>query len=207
MKRFVLLFPLLFVAPFGYFIGSWLDGVCPSLIPFGLMASAASMFLLPWFVAYLIAWKLGSSSLARSILFFSALVFQGYVIFAMVPPAATAEMMGIAHRLKSQFSSSELRYTAQQLIQKQKSGVLLTADGGQFKHFLFSEKSVFVADSEMPAAFKEKFRCIYITTNSTEVRFALNSYEGILCDKRSNVLGFFECSITNGVHAYRYQRM
>ena len=210
MRRALHFLPLLGLAPLGHFLGSYLDGAGVLPRGSGLLFSAASMFLLPWLVAALflkvsVAWPI------RVSLFVGALVTQGILMFTVVPAGATSEMMGLAHRFRREFPPDQMRACAANLRQKEHDGTLVVRQGDTGHSFLMSEKALLVEDSELPVLLRGRFQRVFIQpdrdTGEQRVYFALDTRSGIVCDTRKHVREFFICSMANGVHAYRYQRL
>jgi len=211
MKCVLLFLPLLGLAPLGYFLGSYLDGA--GILPrsSGFLISAASMFLLPWVIAALfLTIRKGAPSL-RTSLFICALLVQAVLLFTVVPPAATSEMMGIAHRLRGEFSPEELRGCADHLRQKFHDGTLEASVRNKDDHYIVAPSAVVVADGELPNSLRGRFQRVFIQkatyTGEEQVVFALGQDRGIICDDRKDVHEFFIYSIADGVEAYRYERL
>lgn len=211
MRRTLLFLPLLALAPLGHFLGSYLDGAGILSRGSGFLLSTASMFLLPWVVSALFltigkaAWPM------RITLFICALVLQGVLLATVVPAGATSEMMGIAHRLRRQFPADQMRDCAARLRHKHRDGTLALRQGDRGHSFLMSESAVMVDDSELPASLRGRFDRVFMqpdrTTGEEQVFFSLDERTGIVCDSRKHVREFFVCSMADGVHAYRYQRL
>ena len=210
MRRALLFLPLLGLAPLGHFLGSYLDGAGVLPRGSGLLLSAASMFLLFWGVAALfltirVAWPI------RVSFFIGAFVVQAVLMFTIVPAGATSEMMGIAHRLRRDFPPDQMRACAASIRQKEHDGILAVGQGDRDSSFLMSESAVIVDDSELPLQFRGRFERVFIQpdrdTGEQRVYFSLDVRSGIICDSRKHVREFFVCSMADGVHAYRYQRL
>jgi hypothetical protein len=210
MRRALQFLPLLILAPLGHFLGSYLDGAGVLPLGSGLVVSAVSMFLLPWAVAALfltvrVAWPV------RVSLFIGAVAAQGVLMFTVVPAGATSEMMGIAHRLRREFPPDQMRACAASLRQKEHDGTLVVRQAEKDHSFLVSAKAVLVDDSELPIQLRGRFKLVFIQpdrdTREQRVYFSFDERTGIVCDSRKDVREFFVCSIADGVHAYRYQRL
>ena len=210
MRRALLFLPLLGLAPLGYFLGSYLDGAGVLPRGSGFLVSAASMLLLPWVVAALFL-TVRITAPIRVSFYIGALVTQGVLLFSAVPAGATAEMMGIAHRFRREFPPDQMRACAASLRQKEHNGTLVVSHGDTGHSFLMSEKAVLVGDSELPVLLRGRFERVFIQpdrdTGEQRVYFALDERRGIVCDSRTHVREFFVCSMADGVHAYRYQRL
>lgn len=210
MRRALQFLPLLGLAPLGHFLGSYLDGA--GMLPrgSGFLFSAASMFLLPWLVAALFL-TVRVAYPIRVSLFVGALVAQGILMFTVVPAGATSGMMGIAHRFRREFPPDQMRVCAASLRQKAHDGTLVLRRGDTGHSFLMSEKAVLIDDSELPALLRGRFERVFIQpdrdTGEQRVYFSLDERRGIVCDSRKHVREFFVCSMAEGVHAYRYQRL
>jgi hypothetical protein len=211
MKRYLLCFLLLGFSPLGYFLGFYLDGI-GILGGNGFIVGAASMFILPWIVARLIL-KLAKPrrKMIASLLFVFALAAQECLIFAFVPPGDSLGMMGRAHRLQCEFPPDEMREWANILRKKHRSGTLAVSVGGQNNYYHISNAAVTVANSDIPAPLRGRFKCVFLQPNDStgeeEVVFALDERTGIICDGRKRVKDSFVYSMGDGVHAYRYQRL
>jgi hypothetical protein len=120
-------------------------------------------------------------------------------------------MMGIAHRLKTEFNADELRHCAEIVRQKFRDGTLATRARSNDDHFIVGPSALVVLDSELPVSLRGRFKQVYIQkvpdSDVEQVIFALEPARGILCDGRKDVREYFACSIADGVEAYRYQRM
>jgi len=210
-RRLLLTLPLLTLAPLGAFLGEYLDGF--GLLPYGIgfVASAASMLILPWMVAALFLTVPKIKVMFRGLLFIGALGFQGLLLFALVPPGATSEMMGFAHRLRWEFSVDDLRSTAEEFRSKFESGTLEVSQEDADDYFVVFESAKCIPDAELPNSLRGRFQRVLIQQDPTEkglqVFFALDRTRGIVCDNRKVTRGLFEYSMAEGVHAYHYQRL
>ena len=211
MKRTLLFLPLLSLAPVGSFLGSYLDGA--GFLPrgCGFAISAASMLLLPWLVSALFLTISNAAWPIRISLFIFSLMVQAVLLFKVLPPGATSEMMGIAHRLRREFPPDLLRGCAAGLRQKHRDATLTTRQRDISHDFWMSENAVMVNDSELPVSLRGRFASVFIkqdrATGEEQVYFSLGERTGIVCDSRKHVREFFVCSMAEGVHAYRYQRL
>ena len=74
-----------------------------------------------------------------------------------------------------------------------------------------SAKAVLVDDLELPVQLRGRFARVVIEpdqdSGEQRVYFSLDERTGIVCDNRTQVREFFVCSMADGVHAYRYQRL
>jgi len=169
------------------------------------------MFILPWVVSATFAVRARTTWLFRMLLFISTLVAQAVFLLMFVPPAATSEMMGIAHRLRREFPPDQLRDCADQLRHKFRSGTLAVGMRGKDDHFIVAADAVVVTDASLPVSLRGRFRRVFIQKASAisgeQVVFALEEQRGIICDSRKAVHEFFIYSMADGVHAYRYQRL
>ena len=211
MKRTSLFLPLLGLAPLGYFFASYLDGA--GILPrgSGFLVSAFCMFVLPWAVSAGLAVRARTTRPFRILLFISTLVAQPILLLALVPPAATSEMRGIAHRLRREFPPDQLRDCADQLRHQFHAGTLAVGVRGKDDHFIVAADAVVVADADLPVSLRGRFQRVFIQKASAisdeQVVFALEEQRGIICDSRKDVHEFFICSMADGVHAYRYERL
>ena len=209
MKRALLFLPLLGLAPLGYFLGPYLQGSGVLPCGSGFIIGGASMFLLPFAVSALfltigkVVWPI------RVSLFICALLVQAALLLTAVPPAAVSEMTGIALRLSREYPPDQMRNCATQLNQKRRDGTLKQKDRGP--SFLMSEHAMSVDDSELPVSLRGRFSHVFIqqdpATGGEQVFFSLGERDGIVCDNRKRVKELFVCSMAEGVHAYRYQRL
>ena len=120
-------------------------------------------------------------------------------------------MMGIAHRLRSEFSCDELRDCANRIRQKFQDGTLKTSPREKDDGFVVAPDALVVAEAELPESLRGRFKEVFIQPRSDsreyQVVFALEKSKGIMCDNRKHLREFFFCSMADGVHAYRYQRL
>ncbi|SRR6266480_2484647 len=211
MSRTLLCLPLLGIAPLACFFGEYLRGA--GVLPEGLgfFTSAVGMFLLPWGVAALISIIPKTKRAIRVLLFAAALVVQGVLLLFVVPPGATSQMIGIAHRLRHQFSVNELRSCAAQIRQKFREGTLAISPRDKDDHFMVAQDAMVVSETELPSSLRGRFERVFIqkspVTADEQVVFALGRTAGIVCDSRKDVHEFFVYSLADGVQAYRYQRL
>jgi hypothetical protein len=211
MKRYLFYLPLLGLAPLGYFLGFYLQGLGAISFGVGFLASAISMFVVPWIVSATFALFPKAKTIVRVMLFICAFIVQGGLLFGIDPPGATCEMMGIAHRFRHEFPPDQLRNCAVQLRQKFHAGTLTVRNRNKSDDYAgVVESAVVIDDAELPDSLNHKFQRVFIqkspVTGDEQVVFALGSDRGIICDNRTNVSGFFVYSIADGVEAYRYQR-
>jgi hypothetical protein len=210
MIRSLLCLPLLGLAPLGHFLGFYLEGA--GFLPrgVGFCFSAASVFVLPWVVSAFIVLPRFKGAI-RIVLFVCVLVAQGVLLFTIVPPGVTCEMMGIAYRFRRELPPDQLRACADNLRQKLRDGTLVVSDRGEYDGFPASMTAKIVADAELPVSLRGRFQRVFIqqdpVTGDEQVIFALERLKGIICDRRKHVKEFFVYSMAPGVHAYRYQRI
>jgi hypothetical protein len=211
MSRILFCLPLLGVAPLVCFLGEYFGGA--GILPQGLgfLSSAAGMFLLPWVIAALFAIIPKAKLWIRVLSFVAALVLQGIILFTIVPPGATTEMMGIAHRLRHEFSVDELRDCATHIRQKFRDGTLKVSPPDKDDYSIEAQDAMVVSDTELSVSLRGRFQRVFVqkspVTSEEQVVFALGSNTGIICDSRTHVHGLFVCSMADGVQAYRYQRL
>jgi hypothetical protein len=209
MKRTLYLLPLLGLAPLGSFLGPYFDGA--GIWQNGFLIGATSMFLLPWVISTLFLIIPRASRAIRISLFISTLLIQFILLFTVVPPGATCEIMGMAHRLRKEFSTDELRNCAGQLRQKFHDGTLVVNARNKDDHFFVKCSVVVVSDSELPNSLQGRFQRVFIQTppfdGEQQVVFSLTSETGIICDDRKDVREYFVYSMADGVEAYRYERL
>jgi len=210
MKRIFMLVPLLVLAPLGFFLSFYCEGAGYLPDQTALPLALASTLVLPWFVSarFLIVYR-GAWPM-RVGLFVGTLVVQIYLSFTIIPPGAKTEMMGTAHRLRRQFDPAELAECAEAIRRKHREGLLATNVVEVTYRSPVSERSVGVADSELPDALRGKFQWVAIDStigvDVEPVYFALDGFEGIVCDDRPESRGAHFYSLAKGVHAYRYMR-
>jgi hypothetical protein len=209
MKRCLPLLPLLALAPLGDFLGAYLEGWGFSV---GLFIGGASMFILPWIVSAVLGLACSNSCGGRTLAFAGSFVLQFVLLFTVVPPGAESEMIGIAHRLKREFSAGELRACADQLRAKYRAGDLVGKKGiVSIAEVSVENDPLIVDDLELPASLRGQFRAVVVqkvkTTGDIEVWFSLGNGRGIVCNGNKYESGFFTYSIADGVHAYRHMRM
>lgn len=208
MNRCLYILPLLGLAPMMSFLGSYLAGLGVLSWGRGFVIGAFGMFIVPWLVSILFSILCRDRLAVRLLIGFGALVIQGFLLFGVVPPGATCEMMGLAQRLRHEFSPEQIRDCADQLRTKFNAGTLASSDKHTDDYSVTSFAFV-VRDSELPASLQGRFERIFIQKNQNtgeeEVLFALGRRWGIMCDSRKNVHDFYFYSMADGVEAYRYQ--
>ena len=188
MKRYFLGLPLLGAAPALYFLGFYLGGA--GFIPenLGFIAGAAAMFIFPWAIAALCLVVLKIKGPINVVLFVGALVIQVVLLFTVVSPGATCQMMGTAHRLKGEFQADELRSCAELIRQKFHAGTLSARARSKDDDFIADPSAMVVSDSELPNSLRGRFQRVYIQkvpeSDVEQVIFALGPYRGIVCDGR-----------------------
>jgi hypothetical protein len=210
-KRFWISLPLLTLAPMGYFLAPYLEGLGVLPPGYGFILGAFSMFIVLGMASIAFAFIQKAKPIVRVLIFVCVFIAQGIFIFNFIPPGATSEMMGIAQRLRHEFSTDQLRDCAKQLQQRLHAGTLKVQTRAKDDDFTVEPSALVVDDTELPTILRGRFQRIFIQTNSLlgieQVVFALGDERGIFCDNRKNVHEFFVCSMADGVHAYRYQRM
>ena len=208
MRRCLYILPLLLFAPAVSFFGSYLSGLGILSWDTGFLIGAFGMFVAPWVVSILFSILCKTHVMVRLAIFVCALFIQGFLLFRVVPPGATCEMMGLAQRLRHEFSPDQIRDCADQLRRKFNAGTLARSD----KHtddYSVSQFAFVVRDSELPASLQGRFERVFIQKNEStggeEVLFALRREWGIMCDGRRNVREDYFYSMADGVEAYRYE--
>lgn len=200
---------LLVVPALSLFIGSYLDGR-GVLCGYGVFIGILLMFILPIPFAVLIAWRLVTKSTYRNLLVVPIILLQ-FAFVWLFPAGATAQMMGIAHKLKREYSTDVLHATAEQILLEHAAGTLNCHMIPEHDKRNFGYATILVDRSEIPADLQGRFEFVAIVeaTGSTpaEVHFAFNSRSGIACNATPRESGFFRYSMASGVHAYRYQRL
>jgi hypothetical protein len=143
------------------FLGFYLDGagVTGGL---GFFASAFAMFILPWVMALLCSCILKARFWIRVLFYLPALVIQFVLLFTVVPPGATSETMGMAHRLRREFPPDELRTCADDLRRKFHGGTLAIKAKSQDDKYMVEPSAVAVADSELPNSLQGHFQRVSI---------------------------------------------
>jgi hypothetical protein len=211
MKRALPFLPLLGLSGLGHFLGNYLDGA--GILPRGsrMFTDVFCILLLPWLVSAVLALLAKVKPPIRVLFFFGTLIAQPVLMFVFVPPGATAVTMGVAHRLRGEFPPDELRGCADHLRQKFRHGTLVVSAQGTNDHFIVDSSAVVVSDGELPSSLRGRFDRVFIQPDSVtgveRVYFSLSQGTGIVCDGRKYVRTFFVCSMADGVHAYRYQRL
>jgi hypothetical protein len=210
MKRCLPLLPLLGFAPSASFVAYYLSGLGYLSPGTALIFSAAGGLLVPWAIAGLFAFVIKRPGSVRIRVFIFTLFIQGVLFFQVFPPGASASMMGLSRRLGWEFSPPELHACAQQLRQRLKSGSLVVSPMGPNDHYMVQEPACVVAIEQIPSSLRERFERVLIEQDpdngKVRVNFALSKRTGIICDDRMTVHSFSVYSISNGVHAYQYQR-
>ncbi|HWY29718.1 MAG TPA: hypothetical protein VNX46_03125, partial [Candidatus Acidoferrum sp.] len=147
------------------------------------------------------------SWLRRVILFIVVLFIQESVFF-FVPPRATAELMGIAHRLQRDLSPDQFRNCANQLRMRFHTGTLKLGDrgGDDDNYFPADSSAVVVEDTELPASLRGRFQRIFIetdpSTGNEAVIFAVDHETGIICEDHVRA-PYYAYPIADGVEAYQ----
>ncbi len=210
MKRYLIWSPLLLLSPLGHFCGSYFcgAGILPGQIDF--LFDITSFFILSWAIPVLFIFIVKATWTTRILAFICAFTIQ-FALIALTPAGATAEMMGIAHRLGKEFSADQLRECASDLRQKHLNGTLKEQKRGKVLRVMNPDNEwALVDDSELPTSLRGRFYRVYIqkdqANNGLSVVFEIKMFTGIVCDSRKFVSGFFEHSIADGVHAFRYER-
>jgi len=188
MKRFFFCIPLLGIAPLGYFLGSYLSGVGTISWYAGWVIASVSYLLLPLLIPILFVSLLHKTTWNRRIILFVVVFLVQVNVFICVPSRVTAELMGMAHRLRNEFSPDELRGCTDQLRAKFLAGNLKlgnSADG--LDYFPILSTNTVVDNIELPASLRGRFQQTFIlkypSINNDLVVFALNHETGIICGK------------------------
>ena len=209
MKRFLLCIPLLSLAPLGSFLGPYLSGLGVLTFIEGIFIASVCMLICPLIVSIVLATVAKSNWGVRLMLFVATLIVQGALLFFVGPPATT-EMMGIAHRLRREFPTDQLRDCANQLRVKFRNGTLKLKKRGTENYFPVNDSAVEVESEELPASLRGRFQRVFIqedpSTGDEQVIFALDPEMGIICDNEKNVREFHFYSIAEGIEAYYDQR-
>jgi hypothetical protein len=207
MKRLLFCIPLLGFAPLGYFLGSYLSGLGTISWYEGFFIDALSFFFVPLLVPIVFVILYKASWIRRVILFIIVLLIQESVFF-FVPARATAELMGIAHRVQREFSPNQLRDCADQLRTKFHAGTLKrgnSADGLDYFPVL-DTNSVVIENTELPASLHGRFQHTFILTNPVTtnelVIFALDHETGLICGHDVPVPDY-AYRIADGVEVYQ----
>jgi hypothetical protein len=186
MKRILPCIPLLGLAPLGYFLGSYLSGLGTISWWTGYVIASLGMFVVPLLVSSVFVICCKTGWIGRTILFIVVLFIQESIFLCpVVPGRATAELMGIAHRLQREFPPDQLRDCADRLRTQFHAGTLKRGkegDGGNY--FPADDSAVEVADTELPASLRGRFQRVFILTDpaiSNElVIFAFDHETGIV---------------------------
>lgn len=186
MKRLLLCIPLLSLAPLGDFLGSYLSGLGAISWYAGYVIASLSFFLVPLLVpiAFVILYK---ANWIRRVILFIIVLFMQESVFIFVPSRATAELMGMAHRLQREFSSDQLRDCAGQLHMRFHAGTLkLGNSAAGLDYFpVLDTNGLAVEDTELPASLRGRFQRTFILTESSTtnelVIFALDHETGVVC--------------------------
>lgn len=214
LKNYWFFLPLLCTAPFLGFFAFFLMGAQffsgGDWVTIYLMGTVILSFLIPLVLALVIKAKW-----YVRILLFSGLFMIQLVPMFFMPAGATAEMMGYAFHLGHEFQVDQIRECADQLRQKKQSGTLKVIPQGTFDDVLWTENAKIVDETELPVALRGRFVRVYIRPSFTSqdyrssddvVVFDLGKDRGIFCNDRKHISDFYVHSITDGVHAYHFQR-
>jgi hypothetical protein len=170
------------------------------LLPFMVVVALVFGFVAP-----------SSSNFVRFSAWLGAVMAQ-FVLLAVVPGGAQAEVMGVAHRLKREFPIAQVRECASHLLEKYQTKTLVSADKGKPQADVWSESVFAVDNSELPASLRERVRWVQIQkvqrgfAEDIQVFFFIDWGRSIICDSRSFVSDARLHSIVKGVHAYHAQR-
>ena len=169
----------------GYFLGSYLSGLGTISWYAGYVIASLSYLLVPLLVPIVFVILYKARWIRRVILFIVVFYVQASV-FVFVPSRATAELMGMAHRLQREFSPDQLRDCADQLRTKFHAGTLKlgnSADG--LDYFPVLDTNGVVVDTELSASLHGRFQRTFILTDPSTtnelVVFALDHETGIIC--------------------------
>ena len=205
MKRYLQCLPLLGLVPLAHFFGPYLAGLGMFIGAIGLLPFIVAVALVFGFVAP------SSSNFVRYCAWLSAVVAQ-FVLLAVVPGGAQAEVMGVAYRLKREFPITQVRECANQLLEKYQAKTLVSADKDKLQTELWSEVAFAVDSSQLPVSLRERFRWVQIRkvqrgfADDIQVFFYIDSGRSIICDSRPFVSDNYLHSIDKGIHAYHKQR-
>jgi hypothetical protein len=208
MKRSLFCIPLLGLAPLGYVLGSYLSGLGTISWHAGYIIASLSMFVVPLLVSIVFVMFCKTGWIGRTILFVVVLFIQeGVFLLPIVPSRATAELMGIAQRLRREFSPDQLRDCADQLRTKFHAGTLKLGNRGDGRdYFPVMDSTVVVEDAELPGSLRGRFQRTFILTDPSIsnqlVIFALDHETGIICGNLVPVPDW-AYPIADGVEAYQ----
>lgn len=216
MKRALLCVPLLGLAPLGFFAGWYFEGAGVIDFGTGIQIGIVSTLLLPWIVAGAIAMLIRGKWPVRVLAFWVALLLQPVLTFKGLPPGYTCEMMGLAHKVRREYSTESLEICADQLRQALRDKSLkLVADSSGRVGSIFGD-GVRVEDSELPASFRGRFTSVVLwhvpDGYGTQVRFGLDERTEIISgqsetdDPMLGVRPIDEYPLASGLHLYRFHR-
>jgi hypothetical protein len=211
VKRYLYILPLLFFAPAIAFFGSYCSGLGIFSWGAGFVIGAFGMFVVPWLVSILFAILGKVRWTVRLMVFVGALFIQGLLVFYVVPPGATCEMMGLTSRVRHEFSSDQLRNCADRLRMTFHDGTLKLRkrDDHDDLYFLSNGSAVAVEDTELPTSLRGRFQRVFIqtdpSTGAKEVIFALDYETGIICENHVQAPSDAFQMIADGVVIYHYE--
>lgn len=211
--------PLLGLAPLGHFLVNYYDGIASLTNTHGsdaFLEDAAIILLFPWLVAALFAALAKGNWSFRLLVFFAALIIQGFLTFKLAPAGITSQMMGLARTIRAQYSIAQIQTCAEQLRQKLQDGALkLTADETGKIGSIYAN-GVIVDNAELPAALRGRFTRVLLwhvpDGYGTQVRFALEEGVEIICGQSEignsdqEVGPLDEYPLAEGVYVYRFHR-
>lgn len=185
MKRLLFCIPLLGLAPLVDFLGSYLSGLGTISWYAGYVITSLSFFLVPLLVPIVFVILYKANWIRRVILFIVVFLVQESVIL-FAPHGGTVELMGMAQRLRGEFSPNQLLDCADQLRTKLHAGTLKlgnSADG--LDYFPVYHPTTVVENTELPTSLRGRFQRTFIlkdqSTTNELVIFAFDHETGIIC--------------------------
>jgi hypothetical protein len=200
--------PLPGVAPVGYFLSFYCWGYGYQLGgAFGLiclLTGTACAFPLPLFVATTLTSRWRRTARGSTIWLFVALVVGRYcLLFGIAPPGVTSRTMGLAVRLRREYSAQQIRDCADAIRRRLNDGTLATDANDRFRPNLLPDDYAIVAKTELPPSLRGRFKRVYIIRCGNEdVVFAVDDKCGLVCDGTRKALDPGLCYIGDHVHAY-----
>jgi|GEM_PF-6813839 len=201
--------PLFLLAPLGYYFGPYLGGAGCFSEGVGFLISAISMFVVPFMVAAIFFFLHKTKWYFRIPVFMTVIILQFGLIF-LGPAAATSETMGLAHRMKRDYSIAQIQECANQIRQKRRDGTLKLKDQipGPTS-YLLNNRAV-VDESELLPSLQGRFEVVLVSGKTNpdkdEVIFLVHGMEGLLCDPKPIQNSYTVYFVAPGIYAFRWER-
>lgn len=198
--------PLLGLPALGHFLVPYWQGLGFISQEWALVGDAF-MFLLPFFVAGLLAVLARNSPWKRTALYAAALIVQFIFLFTLVPGAAKSEMIGLAQRYRKNFPVNELRACADKIQSMNAAGTLVLTNAAGNGNDLHQKV---VVNLPLPPELTNVFQSVRFSeaddAQGAVVYFELDPTHGIICTTNHYANDFWRRSMGDNMYAYRYMR-